>query len=90
MGACVVENLFRVFLSEWPHILLWVVRVYIVWVKDKKITLKIHRVESFASISRVGPFRETLTKLTAQHDFSASSMYFSHGSFTGRLLTRHS
>ena len=32
MSVCVVENLFRVFLSEWPPHNLWVMRVYIVWV----------------------------------------------------------
>ena len=40
MGVCVVENLSRVFLSEWPLLHLWVMRVYIVWVKGKKVTLK--------------------------------------------------
>ena len=40
MGVCVVENLSRVFLSEWPLLHLWVTRVYIVWVKGKKVTLK--------------------------------------------------
>ena len=40
MGVCVVENLSRVFLFEWPHIYLWVMMVYIVWVKDKKVTFK--------------------------------------------------
>ena len=40
MGVCVVENLSRVFLFEWPFIHLWVMRVYIVWVKGKKVTLK--------------------------------------------------
>ena len=40
MGIFVVENLSRVFISEWPHLHLWVMRVYIVWVKDKKVTLK--------------------------------------------------
>ena len=40
MGVCVVENLSRVFLSEWPLILLWVMRVYIIYVKGKKVTLK--------------------------------------------------
>ena len=39
--CCVVENLSRVFLSEWPLILLWIMRVYIVWVKGKKVTLKV-------------------------------------------------
>ena len=38
--VCVVENLSRVFLSQWPPLHLWVMRVYIVWVKGKKITLK--------------------------------------------------
>ena len=38
--VCVVENLSRVFLFEWPPLHLWVMRVYIVWVKGKKVTLK--------------------------------------------------
>ena len=33
--VCVVENLSRVFLSEWTLYTLWVIRVYIVWVKGK-------------------------------------------------------
>ena len=40
MGVCVVENLPRVFLSEWPFLHLWVMRVYIVWVKGKEVTHK--------------------------------------------------
>ena len=40
MGMCVVENLSRVFLREWPLLHLWVMRVCIVWVKGKKVTLK--------------------------------------------------
>ena len=40
MGVYVVENLSRVFLSEWPLLHLWVMGVYIVWVKGKKVTLK--------------------------------------------------
>ena len=40
MGVCVVGNLSRVFLSKWPPLHLWVMRVYIVWVKGKKVTLK--------------------------------------------------
>ena len=40
MGVCVVENLSRVFLSKWPLLHLWVMRIYIVWVKGKKVTLK--------------------------------------------------
>ena len=40
MGVCVVENLSRVFLFEWPLLHLWVMRVYIVWVKGREVTLK--------------------------------------------------
>ena len=35
--VCVVENLSRIFLSKRPHVLFWVIRV---WVKGKKVTLK--------------------------------------------------
>ena len=38
--VCVVENLSRVFLLEWPPHNLQAMRVYIVWVKGKKVTLK--------------------------------------------------
>ena len=41
--CCVIENLSRVFLSEYSLILLWVIRVYIVWMKGKKVTLKTSR-----------------------------------------------
>ena len=82
MGVCVVENLSRVFLSKWPFILLWVMRVYIVWVKGKKVTLK----KSFRQrVSRVSPSCETHAKLIAWCDSSASSMCFSRDSFAGRL-----
>ena len=37
---CAVENLSKVFLFEWPFIHLWVMRVYIVWVKGREVTLK--------------------------------------------------
>ena len=40
MDVCIVKNLSRVFLSEWSLLHLWVIRVYIVWVKGKKVTLK--------------------------------------------------
>ena len=40
MDVCVIENLFKVFLFEWPPLHLWVIRVYIVWVKGKKVTRK--------------------------------------------------
>ena len=63
--CCVAKNLSRVFLFKWSPILLWVMRVYIVWVKSKKVTLKIIQAERFASISWEGLTREILAKSTA-------------------------
>ena len=40
MGVCVVENLSKVFLSEWPLLHLWVMKVYIVWMKGMEVSLK--------------------------------------------------
>ena len=56
---CVVENLSRVFLSEWSLIFLWVMGVYIVWVKDKKVTFKILQTESFTGWPFSRDTRET-------------------------------
>ena len=86
MGVCVVENLSRIFLSKWLLILLRVMRVYIVRVKGKKVT---HLKSSRRRVSWVGPSLETLAKLIAKHDSLTSNMYFSRGSFVGRLLARH-
>ena len=90
----VVENLSRVFLSEYPLIFLWVMRVYIVWVKGKKVTFKILQVERFMSISWEGLTRETLAKLTAWHDSSASSHVLLicpfHGNLSRELLASQS
>ena len=65
-------------------------RVYIVWMKDKKVTLENLQAECFASISRKGLTWETLAKTTAWHDSSASCMCFSRGYFMGKLLAKHS
>ena len=40
MGVCVVEIYLGFFSLNGLLILLWVMRVYIVWVKGKKVTLK--------------------------------------------------
>ena len=94
--CCVVKNLSRIFLFEQPLILLWVMRVYIVWMKGKKVTPKILQAKSFVGASRVGPThktiakliawhdsRKTVIKLTVWHDSSASSMCFSCALFAG-------
>ena len=90
--CCVVENRSKVFHSKWSLILLWVMRVYIVWVKGKKVTLKNLQAERFASILWEGLTSETVTKLIAWHDSSVSSMYFScvlfAGYFSRELITK--
>ena len=58
-------------------------RVYIVWVKSKKVTLKILQAESFTGTSRDGLSREALEKYSLALDFLASSMCFSCGLFAG-------
>ena len=67
MGVCVVENLSKVFLSKYPVLHLWVMKVYIVWVKGREVTLKKKNLqtECFATVSREGLTRETLAKTTA-------------------------
>ena len=78
----IVENLSRVFLFEQLLILLQVIRVYIIQVKGKKVTLKIFQEESFVGSTWVCPIHETVEKLTAQHNSSAFSMCFLCGLFT--------
>ena len=56
MGVCVVENLSRIFLFEWPTLHLWVMRVYIVWVKGKKVTLRNPLGRMFRDYLARGPY----------------------------------
>ena len=72
---------------EQPLLLLWVMRVYIVWVKGKKIALKILQAQSFAGTSQDDLSREVLAKFSLILDISASNMYFSCGLFAETLLT---
>ena len=71
--VCVVENLYRVFISEWPPLHLWVIRVYIVWVKGMKVLPKNPPGRMFRDCLAEGLSHETLAKTIAWHDFSASS-----------------
>ena len=57
-------------------------RVYIVWVKGKKVTFKILQAESFAGISQDGLSREVLAKCSPTLNSLASSMCFSCDFFT--------
>ena len=57
-------------------------RLYIVWVKGKKVTLKILQAECFAGTSSDGMSREVLAKCSLTLDSSASSMCFSRTLFT--------
>ena len=88
--VCVVENLSSVSLSEWSLMILWVMRVYIVWVKGKKVTLKMFYAKRFVSILWEGLTRETLVKFSRLVDSLASNMCFSHALFKGTLLVSYS
>ena len=88
--VCVVENLSSVSLSEWSLMILWVMRVYIVWVKGKKVTLKMFYAKRFVSILWEGLTRETLVKFSRLVDSLASNMCFSRALFTGTLLMSYS
>ena len=92
MGVCVVENLSRVFLSEWPFLHLWVMKVYILWVKGKKSLLKILQAECFATVLWEGLTCETLAKTTTWHDSSTSShvlfTWFFHDLASRKLLAK--
>ena len=88
--CCVVENLSRIFLFEWPLILLWVMRVCIVWMEGIRVTLKILQAERFVSISQEGLTCETVVKSTAWHDSLTSSICFSCAFFVGTLLGSYS
>ena len=83
-GVCVVlQKPLQGFLSKQPLLLLWVMRIYIVQVNGKKVTLKILQAESFVDISRDGFSRKVLTNLTTQHDSSAFSHVLHTWSFAG-------
>ena len=56
MGVCVVENLSRVFLSKWPPLHLWIMKVYIAWVKSKQVTLKKPPGRMFRDYLAGGPY----------------------------------
>ena len=78
--CCAVENLSKVFLSEQPLIFLWVMRVYIAWVKGKKVTLKILQAKCFMGTLQDGLSCEAFTKcschLTLQFPAYASHVPF--------------
>ena len=74
MGVCVVENLSRIFLFEWPFIHLWVMRVYIVWVKGKEVTLKKHLGRMFCDCLAGRPYlRDTCENDSLARLFSFQS-----------------
>ena len=87
MGVCVIENLSRVFLSEWLFILLWVMRVYIVWVKGKKVTLKNPPSKEFRRYLARRPYSQNTRKIlqasmTLQLSTRASYVPFSREPFS--------
>ena len=60
---------------------MWVIRVYIVWVNGKKVTLKILQAECFTGTLQDGLSREALTKCNLALDSSTSNICFSHAFF---------
>ena len=58
-------------------------RLYIVWMKGKKVTLKILQAESFVGTSLDGMSHEVLAKYNLTLDFLASIMCFLYGLFVG-------
>lgn len=61
-------------------------KIYIVWMKGKKVTLKTLKAESFTSILCDGLFREVLVKYNLTLDSSTSNICFSHVLFAGTFL----
>ena len=57
-------------------------RIYIVWVKGKKVTLKIHQAKNFASISQHGLSREVPAKHSAWRILSVTFLPFTHTIYT--------
>ena len=85
MGVLCYRNLSKV-LSKEPLLPFWVMRVYIVWVKGMKVTLKILQAKSFVDTSRDGLSREVLAKYSLALNSSASSICFSCALFAGTFL----
>ena len=67
-------------------LLLWIIKVYIVWMKGKKVTIKILQIESFAGTLWDGLFCKVFAKCSLTLDSSASSMCFSHALFARTFL----
>ena len=86
MGVSVVENLSRVFLSEWPLIHLWVMKVYIVRVKGKKVTLKNPPGRMFHNYLAGKPYPFDTRETTVWYNFSASSHVLLNALFARILL----
>ena len=87
MGVLCCRNLSRVFFLNSLSLLLWVMRIYMVWMKCKKVTLKIYQAKSFIDTSRDGLSHEVLAKYSFVLDSSASSMCFSRALFEETFLT---
>ena len=91
---CIVENLSRVFLSEWPLLHLWVMRVYITWVKGKQVTLTKPPDRKFRDYLVGRPYpQDTRENDSLSWLFSfqtcASHMALSRVSFSQNLLSIH-
>ena len=85
-GCIVLQKLIQGFLSEQSLLLLWVMMVYIVQVKGKKVTLKILQAKCLVGTLRDGLSREVLTKCSLALDSSTSNMCFSREPLLANFL----
>ena len=84
--CCVVETYLSFSLWIASSSLLLVIRVHIVWMKGKKVILKILQAESLTGTSRDGLFCKVLTKYNLALNSSPSNMCFSHALFARTFL----
>ena len=80
--VCVIENLSRVFLSEWHYLHLWVMRVYIVWVKGNKVSFKNPPGKMFCDYLARKPYPQDIYKnnsLARLFSFQSCALYLDLG-----------
>ena len=90
MGVCVVENLSKVFLSEWPTYIIWVMRVYIVWMKGKKVTLKNLSDKEFCGYLVGRPYPRNTREIDNLARLFSFQLCGSHMPFSGEPFSRAS
>ena len=86
----VIKNLFRVFLSKWPLLHLLVMRVYIVWVKGKKVTHKNPPGRMFRNYLVRRPYSQVTRKTDSLAQFFSFQSCTSHVATSWVSFSRNS